>query len=137
MNGWTIFAIACVCFIGGSLGQTSSELEESFGNTNLDDGIDVHTRSKRTLLLKKKIIGAGLLGLGLGVAKGYKLGYHHSPEVHHVYLAPPPPPVRYVEYVDKPVYIERIVEKPVFKSHADYDHQAWSSPEPSSTYGAW
>lgn len=27
-------------------------------------------RQKRTLLLKKKLIGAGLLGFGLGVAKG-------------------------------------------------------------------
>lgn len=30
----------------------------------------VHTRSKRTLFLKKKVLGAGLLGFGLGVVKG-------------------------------------------------------------------
>ncbi|XP_015115386.1 uncharacterized protein LOC107040012 [Diachasma alloeum] len=141
MNGWTIAAIACMCFIG-ALAQTPEErgLEGSFGGgvSQLNDAGDVHTRSKRTLLLKKKILGAGLLGLGLGVAKGYKLGYHHSPEVHHVYLSPPPPPVRYVEYVEKPVYVERIIEKPVFKSPPiDYDHQPWGPPEPSSTYGAW
>lgn len=30
----------------------------------------LHARSKRTLLLKKKIIGAGILGLGIGAIKG-------------------------------------------------------------------
>lgn len=30
-----------------------------------------HVRPKRTLFLKKKLLGAGLLGFGLGVAKGY------------------------------------------------------------------
>ncbi|XP_031772194.1 uncharacterized protein LOC100865144 [Apis florea] len=80
-------------------------------------------RQKRTLLLKKKLIGAGLLGFGLGVAKGYKIGYKTAPEVHHVYLSPPPASVKYVEYVDKPIFIERIIERsaPVFKPvHVEY-----------------
>ncbi|XP_051164376.1 uncharacterized protein LOC127283491 [Leptopilina boulardi] len=92
----------------------------------------VHTRSKRTLFLKKKVLGAGLLGFGLGVVKGYKYGYHRAPEVHHVYLAPPPTPVKYIEYVEKPVFVDRIIEKPVFKEHVESWH-----PDPPSTYGAW
>ena len=35
-----------------------------------DDGTATHVRAKRTLLLKKKLLGAGLLGLGLGAVKG-------------------------------------------------------------------
>lgn len=35
------------------------------------DNASEHTRTKRTLFLKKKLaIGAGLLGFGIGVAKG-------------------------------------------------------------------
>lgn len=66
----------------------------------------------------------------------YKLGYHSGPEVHHVYLAPPPPQVRYVEYVEKPVYVPHIVEKPVFKpAHFDHYEPAWSQQDPSPAYG--
>ncbi|KAK2585466.1 hypothetical protein KPH14_010124 [Odynerus spinipes] len=102
-------------------------------------GDEVHTRTKRTLFLKKKIIGAGLLGFGLGVAKGYKLGYHSAPEVHRIYVPPPPPPVKYVEYVEKPVYISRFIEKPapIYKAaHVDYE-PSWSQPDPSPHYGSW
>lgn len=76
----------------------------------------------------------------------YKAGYYHGgagPEVHHVYVAPPPPPppppvFKYVEYVEKPVYLERIVERPVFKSHPPLPEfePSWSHPaEPSPVYG--
>ncbi|XP_074100034.1 uncharacterized protein LOC141528076 [Cotesia typhae] len=98
------------------------------------DTKELHVRHKRTLFLKKKLIGAGLLGLGLGLAKGYKAGYHYSPEVHHVYVAPPPP-VRYVEYVEKPVFIEKIVERPVEKSLVEYNKHWSSHHEPLSFYG--
>ncbi|CAK9817513.1 hypothetical protein ANTPLA_LOCUS9409 [Anthophora plagiata] len=81
-------------------------------------------RQKRTLLLKKKLIGAGLLGFGLGVAKGYKAAHYSAPQVHHVYLSPPPASsVKYVEYVEKPIFVERIVERPspILKSiHTEY-----------------
>ncbi|XP_076684901.1 uncharacterized protein LOC143377503 [Andrena cerasifolii] len=89
-------------------------------------------RQKRTLLLKKKLIGAGLLGFGLGAVKGFKAGFYTAPQVHHVYLSPPKSSVKYVEYVEKPVYVERIIERPasVFKpAHVEY-----SDPSP---YGAW
>lgn len=43
----------------------------------LNNGAEVHTRTKRTLFLKKKLIGAGLLGFGVGVAKGYRYIYNH------------------------------------------------------------
>ncbi|XP_046745756.1 uncharacterized protein LOC124410997 [Diprion similis] len=94
-------------------------------------------RPKRTLFLKKKLLGAGLLGFGIGALKGYKLGSNSAPEVHHVYVSPPAPPTKYVEYIEKPVYVEkpvfveRIVEKPV---HVEYEPQ-WSQPAP--TYGQW
>ncbi|KOC70800.1 hypothetical protein WH47_06840 [Habropoda laboriosa] len=81
-------------------------------------------RQKRTLLLKKKLLGAGLLGFGLGAVKGYKAAYYSAPQVRHVYLSPPPASsVKYVEYVEKPIFIERIVERPspiVKPIHAEY-----------------
>lgn len=49
--------------------QQSLDLE----NVAIEDQINggaIHTREKRTLFLKKKLLGAGLLGFGLGVAKG-------------------------------------------------------------------
>ncbi|KAL0114112.1 hypothetical protein PUN28_011434 [Cardiocondyla obscurior] len=103
------------------------------GNVAIEDQVDggaIHTREKRTLFLKKKLLGAGLLGFGLGVAKGYKAGYFSAPEVHHVYLSPP---TKYVEYVEKPVYIERIVPKPIYKSAEYGPPPAWSQPD--SSYG--
>ncbi|KAL0114111.1 hypothetical protein PUN28_011434 [Cardiocondyla obscurior] len=105
------------------------------GNVAIEDQVDggaIHTREKRTLFLKKKLLGAGLLGFGLGVAKGYKAGYFSAPEVHHVYLSPP---TKYVEYVEKPVYIERIVPKPIYKSAEYGPPPAWSQPD--SSYGTW
>lgn len=37
---------------------------------NQVEGDAIHNREKRTLFLKKKLLGAGLLGFGLGVVKG-------------------------------------------------------------------
>lgn len=37
----------------------------------MEEGTTTHARTKRTLFLKKKILGAGLLGFGLGLAKGF------------------------------------------------------------------
>ncbi|XP_043477220.1 uncharacterized protein LOC122508153 [Leptopilina heterotoma] len=123
-----IFAIFVLYVTAETIEQQTLPASSSLRNEkNL-----VHTRSKRTLFLKKKVLGAGLLGFGLGVVKGYKYGYHRAPEVHHVYLAPPPSPVKYIEYVEKPVFVDRIIEKPVFKEHVESWH-----PEPPSTYGAW
>lgn len=49
----------------------------------------------------------------------------------HVYS----PPVKYVEYVEKPVYIERIVPKPIYgPPHKEYA-PTWSQPDPSPSYG--
>ncbi|XP_011692308.1 PREDICTED: uncharacterized protein LOC105452676 [Wasmannia auropunctata] len=134
----TMIAIVC-CFL--VLRATAEEAVQQnqqsldLGNVAIEDQVDggeVHTREKRTLFLKKKLFGAGLLGFGLGVAKGYKAGYFSAPEVHHVYLSPP---VKYVEYVEKPIYIERIVPKPIYKPHAEYAAPVWSQPDPS--YGGW
>ncbi|CAL1675906.1 unnamed protein product [Lasius platythorax] len=111
--------------------QQSLDLKNVAIEDQIDDGT-VHPREKRTLFLKKKLLGAGLLGFGLGVAKGYKAGYYSAPEVHHVYVSPP---VKYVEYVEKPVYIERIVPKPIYKPHIEYSAPGWSQPDPS--YGGW
>lgn len=62
----------------------------------------------------------------------YKAGYYSAPEVHHVYLSPP---VKYVEYVEKPIYIERIAPKPIYgPPHKEYA-PAWSQPDPSPSYG--
>ncbi|CAD1475020.1 unnamed protein product, partial [Heterotrigona itama] len=80
-------------------------------------------RQKRTLLLKKKLIGAGLLGFGLGAIKGYKVGYKTAPQIHRVYLSAPPASVKYVEYIDEPIFVEKIIERPtpVFKpTHVEY-----------------
>ncbi|XP_011138704.1 uncharacterized protein LOC105182742 isoform X1 [Harpegnathos saltator] len=136
-----IIAIIVCCFL--ALRAAAEEIvlnEQSLGLgsvavENQVDGGAVHTRQKRTLFLKKKLLGAGLLGFGLGVAKGYKAGYYSAPEVHHVYLSPP---VKYVEYVEKPIYIERIVPKPIYGlPQKEYAPPAWSQPDPSPSYGAW
>ncbi|KYN13831.1 hypothetical protein ALC57_13905 [Trachymyrmex cornetzi] len=130
----TIIATVC-CFL--ILRATAEEIVQQnqqfldLGNVAIENQVDggaIHTREKRTLLLKKKLLGAGLLGFGLGVAKGYKTGYYSAPEVHHVYLSPPE---KYVEFVEKPIYIERIVPKPIYKPHAEYAAPVWSQSDPS------
>ncbi|XP_018393541.1 PREDICTED: uncharacterized protein LOC108772505 [Cyphomyrmex costatus] len=130
----TIIATVC-CFLvlRATAEQIVLQNQQSLdlGNVAIEDQVDgnaVHTREKRTLFLKKKLFGAGLLGFGLGVAKGYKAGYYNAPEVHHVYLSPP---TKYVEYVEKPIYIERIVPKPIYKPHEEYAAPVWSQPDPS------
>ncbi|XP_034940286.1 uncharacterized protein [Chelonus insularis] len=135
MNTLTLVMIMSFCWMSTWAktemnGLNDSEVSPHLGN----NPEDIHVRNKRTLFLKKKLLGAGLLGFGLGIAKGYKVGHQHSPDIHHVYVAAPPPPVRYVEYVEKPVFIERIVERPVEKSHIIHDGP-WSQPEPSPVYG--
>ncbi|XP_078039437.1 uncharacterized protein LOC144471353 [Augochlora pura] len=139
-----IVTIALCCLVSSAIAADAS-LAEDHDQSTLDNpeaqlteyggesaGVRLN-RQKRTLLLKKKLLGAGLLGFGLGIAKGYKAGYYTAPSVRHVYLSPPPSAVKYIEYVEKPVFVERIIERPttivksvpaVFK-------------EPSPVYGAW
>ncbi|XP_043524191.1 uncharacterized protein LOC122536133 [Frieseomelitta varia] len=117
-----------------SIETSSSIVDQSAVQTAINEEHSDATlnRQKRTLLLKKKLIGAGLLGFGLGAIKGYKVGYKTAPQVHHVYLSAPPASVKYVEYIDKPIFIERIIERPtpVFKPiHVEY--------KDSSPYGPW
>ncbi|KAM0731845.1 hypothetical protein ACS0PU_001387 [Formica fusca] len=132
-----IIAVGCFLVLRAAAEEAVQQSQQSldFKNVAIEDQIDdvrVNPREKRTLFLKKKLLGAGLLGFGLGVAKGYKAGYYSAPELHHVYVSPP---VKYVEYVEKPVFIERIVPKPIYKPHIEYDAPAWSQPDPS--YGGW
>ncbi|XP_060818878.1 uncharacterized protein LOC132908678 [Bombus pascuorum] len=130
------YIVPCIIAKEDALPSTdsrSSILDQSVGQLENEEysGATLN-RQKRTLLLKKKLIGAGLLGFGLGAVKGYKLGYKTAPEVHHVYVSSPPASVKYVEYVDKPVFVERIIERPtpVFKPvHVEYRE--------SSPYGPW
>ncbi|XP_058805634.1 uncharacterized protein LOC131672439 [Phymastichus coffea] len=140
MQYWNVLLAACGCLVVlVSSEQTLQQQQQQQQQLQLEpmgeslaenDGSQAHSRAKRTLFLKKKLIGAGLLGFGLGAVKGYKFGYHSAPEVHHVIYAPPPPAVKYVEFVEKPVYLE----KPAFKPHVEYE-PAWSPPEPSPVYG--
>ncbi|XP_031787204.1 uncharacterized protein LOC100117552 isoform X2 [Nasonia vitripennis] len=129
-----VLAVVGCCLAVYVSAEESTQQQQLLPITEQDG--ETHVREKRTLFLKKKLLGAGLLGFGLGAVKGYKLGYHSGPQVHHVYLAPPPPPVKYVEYVEKPVYVPHIVEKPVFKpAHFDHYEPAWSQQDPSPVYG--
>ncbi|XP_072756868.1 uncharacterized protein [Anoplolepis gracilipes] len=134
----TIVAIGCFLVLRAAAEEAVQQNQQSlaFQNVAIEDQIEDqtvdHPREKRTLFLKKKLLGAGLVGFGLGVAKGYKAGYFSAPEVHHVYVSPP---VKYVEYVEKPIYIEKIVPKPIYKPHIEYGGPAWSQPDPS--YGGW
>ncbi|XP_053981023.1 uncharacterized protein LOC128895771 [Hylaeus anthracinus] len=135
LASFAVLAIVCGCFVSYISAEDVLPAEEGVSSI-LDSSPAIQTendassgvtlnRQKRTLFLKKKLLGAGLLGFGLGIAKGYKAGYYTAPEVHHVYLSPPPPAVKYVEYVEKPIFVERIVERPapVFKEAAPYG--AW------------
>lgn len=75
-----VIAVAVVCcFLAPTAtaeDAVRSESEQSsldLGEADVEDRVDggaVHIRQKRTLFLKKKLIGAGLLGFGLGIAKG-------------------------------------------------------------------
>ncbi|KAL6440248.1 hypothetical protein ACFW04_003078 [Cataglyphis niger] len=132
-----IISVSCFLVLRAAAEEAVQPNQQSldFKTVAIEDQIDDvrdNPREKRTLFLKKKLLGAGLLGFGLGVAKGYKAGYYSAPELHHVYVSPP---VKYVEYVEKPVFIERIIPKPIYKPHIEYDAPAWSQPDPS--YGGW
>lgn len=71
-----VIAIMVCCFL--ALRVAAEEIVQNQRSVDLEnvavgdqiDGDAVHTREKRTLFLKKKLLGAGLLGFGLGVAKG-------------------------------------------------------------------
>ncbi|XP_076228581.1 uncharacterized protein LOC116431862 isoform X2 [Nomia melanderi] len=120
----TIVAITCCFLVSFIIATDAVPAEENYSPT-LDNSDNVQSfeheagsagvplnRQKRTLLLKKKLLGAGLVGFGLGLAKGYKAGYYTAPSVRHVYLSPPSPAVKYIEYVEKPIFVERIIERP-------------------------
>ena len=138
-TSFVILAGLCCCFAlhvtaEDALAPSSSSANNENSWTNLEQtgnegsaGSPLN-RQKRTLLLKKKLIGAGLLGFGLGALKGYKAGYYTAPQVHHVYLSPPRSSVKYVEYVEKPVYVERIIERPA--SVLKPTHVEYSDPSP-------
>jgi hypothetical protein len=77
MHHATVFIILAVCcyLAPGTVAEEEATLQlQSQLSPNLEDQVDgsdaVHTREKRTLFLKKKLLGAGLLGFGLGIAKG-------------------------------------------------------------------
>jgi len=77
MHHATVFIILAVCcyLAPGAVAEEEATLQlQSQLSPNLEDQVDgsdaVHTREKRTLFLKKKLLGAGLLGFGLGIAKG-------------------------------------------------------------------
>ncbi|CAL7942791.1 unnamed protein product [Xylocopa violacea] len=132
-----IFALVC-CYVASCVTAeedvSPSEENRSVVQAENDGNTEVLlNRQKRTLLLKKKLIGAGLLGFGLGIAKGYKAGYYTAPQVHHVYRSSPPASsVKYVEYVEKPIFVERIIERPT--SYLKPISVEYNDP---STYGAW
>lgn len=65
-----LVVIVFVCCVAAlAAGNALPEREINAEATTTDEN-DTHTRNKRTLFLKKKLIGAGILGFGLGVAKG-------------------------------------------------------------------
>lgn len=71
-----IVAVSCFLVLRAAAEEAVQQNQQSldFKNVAIEDQIDdgtTHPREKRTLFLKKKLLGAGLLGFGLGVAKGY------------------------------------------------------------------
>lgn len=143
-TSFVILVGLCCCFAPHATAEDALSSSPSFSANNENPRTNLeHTviqtgnegsagsplnRQKRTLLLKKKLIGAGLLGFGLGAVKGYKAGYYTAPQVHHVYLSPPRSSVKYVEYVEKPVYVERIIERPA--SVLKPTHLEYNDPSP-------
>lgn len=76
MHRAVIVAVTVCCFLALKAAaeeivqsQPPLDLRNEAVENQIDDGA-VHTREKRTLFLKKKLLGAGLLGFGLGIAKG-------------------------------------------------------------------
>lgn len=77
MHCTTVIVVATVCcflVMRAAAEETAEQNQQlDLGSAVIQDQIDggaIHTREKRTLFLKKKLLGAGLLGFGLGVAKG-------------------------------------------------------------------
>ena len=75
-----LFAISIVCFfvfVKAEQTNDGQQLNLVPMAESVRESETPHTRSKRTLFLKKKLIaGAGLLGLGVGIAKGFDLFIH-------------------------------------------------------------
>lgn len=70
-----IIAVGCFLVLRAAAEEAVQQSQQSldFKNVAIEDQIDdvrANPREKRTLFLKKKLLGAGLLGFGLGVAKG-------------------------------------------------------------------
>lgn len=70
-----IVTVCCFLVLRATAEEAVQQNQQSLdlGNVAIEDQVDggaIHTRDKRTLFLKKKLLGAGLLGFGLGVAKG-------------------------------------------------------------------
>lgn len=70
-----IISVSCFLVLRAAAEEVVQPNQQSldFKNVAIEDQIDdvrVNPREKRTLFLKKKLLGAGLLGFGLGVAKG-------------------------------------------------------------------
>ncbi|XP_076247662.1 uncharacterized protein LOC143187375 [Calliopsis andreniformis] len=138
-----VYCCLLPCIMSENISPSSAETSSAINDRNImrieneDNTGVILNRQKRTLLLKKKLIGAGLVGFGLGAIKGYKAGLYTAPQVHHVYLSPPLPPpppssLKYIEYVEKPIFVERIIERPasILKPiHVEY--------KDSSPYGSW
>ncbi|XP_014235441.1 histidine-rich glycoprotein-like [Trichogramma pretiosum] len=121
-----LFLALIGCVVVCTYADQLPEQQQTQLTLNEEDGDEPHARSKRTLLLKKKLIaGAGILGLGVGLAKGYKYGYHSGPKVHRIYLSPPPIH-RHVEYIEGPIYKPKIIEEPVFHHELHHDHHLHS-----------
>lgn len=81
MQHYTVFLVVAICScialcIATEVDNQYDHHADTFKTLDttdeLNNGAEVHTRTKRTLFLKKKILGAGLLGFGVGVAKGYR-----------------------------------------------------------------
>lgn len=70
-----IIAVTVCCFLALKVAAEEAVVQSlDPGSLAVEDQVDggaVHTREKRTLLFpKKKLLEVGLLGFGLGVAKG-------------------------------------------------------------------
>lgn len=70
-----IIAVGCFLVLRAAAKEAVQQSQQSldFKNVAIEDQIDDvrgNPREKRTLFLKKKLLGAGLLGFGLGIAKG-------------------------------------------------------------------
>lgn len=70
-----IITVGCFLVLRAAAQEAVQQNQQSLDlkNVAIEDQINddtIHPREKRTLFLKKKLLGAGLVGFGLGVAKG-------------------------------------------------------------------